>query len=175
MRKHRWSAAKALSHLLTLRSSVSPNEGFWRQLCAFEATLAIPSAQRSDVRNAPAVTETFGELGNIKVGSDAAGERARVDIRQAEASSSPTRGVKPLLVFLGALESRVLVAAKAFTFRAMHVGRDEYRFAVQGREVMMRMRRMQKMQTCVMLKGRVQAVETEMGEVGGYEYHCNWM
>lgn len=91
MRKHRWSATKALTHLLSLRSSVSPNEGFWRQLCAFEATLAIPNAQRSNVRAPPAMTETFGELGDIHVGADAAGDRAQVDIRPAGAAGSPTR------------------------------------------------------------------------------------
>lgn len=96
MRKHRWSAAHALTHLLSLRSSVSPNEGFWRQLCAFEATLAIPSAQRSDVHAPPAMTETFGEIGSIRVVADAAGDRARVDIRPAGVLGSPIRGVNAL-------------------------------------------------------------------------------
>lgn len=94
MRKHRWSAARALTYLHTRRSSVSPNEGFWRQLCSFEGSLAIPSSQRSDVRAPPVMTETYGEVANIKVGPEAAGAKAVVDIRPARESESASRGAK---------------------------------------------------------------------------------
>lgn len=113
MRKHRWAAAHAVRHLLGLRSSVSPNEGFWRQLCAFEATLAIPSSQRSNVQAPPAMTETFGELSNIRVGADAAGDRALVDIRPAGVEDSPTRGTEASVCFA----LMVLTGCAAFTLR----------------------------------------------------------
>ncbi|KAI3430229.1 hypothetical protein D9Q98_004826 [Chlorella vulgaris] len=47
MRKHRWSAQKALDYCKSRRSLVAPNDGFWRTLCALEAQLGI--AERSDV------------------------------------------------------------------------------------------------------------------------------
>ncbi|EFN52440.1 hypothetical protein CHLNCDRAFT_138968 [Chlorella variabilis] len=41
MRKHRWSAQRALELTKARRSLVAPNDGFWRTLCALEAQLGI--------------------------------------------------------------------------------------------------------------------------------------
>lgn len=46
------------------------------------------------MRAPPAMTETFGELGDVRVEADAAGDRARVDIRPAGAPGLSGRGVK---------------------------------------------------------------------------------
>lgn len=85
MRKKSWSAARALVHLLSCRSAVCPNEGFWRQLCAFETVLGIPKPQQSDPDAPPIVSEAYGDLGEIQIKADAAGERVQVDIRDGNA------------------------------------------------------------------------------------------
>ncbi len=41
MRRFTWPAERARAHCLARRSLVNPNQGFWRQLCAFEAELGI--------------------------------------------------------------------------------------------------------------------------------------
>eukprot|EP00892_Ulva_mutabilis_P000251 jgi/Ulvmu1/10226/UM060_0026.1 len=83
MRKHMWPAARAIVHLLSYRSAVCPNEGFWRQLCAFEEVLGIPKVQRSDPNAPPVMSEAYGDLGPIHVSAEAAGNRVQVDVRDA--------------------------------------------------------------------------------------------
>ena len=83
MRKNRWPATRAIAHLLSCRSAVCPNEGFWRQLCAFEEVLGVPRAQQSDPHAPPIMSEAYGDLGAVHVAADAAGERVHVDIRAA--------------------------------------------------------------------------------------------
>ena len=41
MRRFTWPAERARQHARARRSLVNPNQGFWRQLCAFEAELGI--------------------------------------------------------------------------------------------------------------------------------------
>ena len=41
MRRFTWPAERAREHARARRSLVNPNQGFWRQLCAFEAELGI--------------------------------------------------------------------------------------------------------------------------------------
>jgi predicted protein tyrosine phosphatase len=41
MRRFTWPAERAREHCRARRSLVNPNQGFWRQLCAFEAQLGI--------------------------------------------------------------------------------------------------------------------------------------
>lgn len=88
MRKRRMSAHAALSALLALRSSVCPNEGFWRQLCAFEKELGLPQPQRSDARKPPVMSEAFGEIACDTVAAGAAGERAAVCIERGQPSGA---------------------------------------------------------------------------------------
>lgn len=91
MRKKFWPAARALAYLLSCRSAVCPNEGFWRQLCAFEDVLGIPKPQQSDPGAPPVVSEAYGDLGKVHIAADAAGERVRVDIHDAGAATGATR------------------------------------------------------------------------------------
>jgi predicted protein tyrosine phosphatase len=41
MRSRQWSAQKAKGHVISARSLASPNDGFWRVLCALEGSLGI--------------------------------------------------------------------------------------------------------------------------------------
>ena len=41
MRVRRWSAAQAREYCVKRRSVVAPNDGFWRTLCALEASLGV--------------------------------------------------------------------------------------------------------------------------------------
>ena len=41
MRSRQWSAQKAKEHVIAARSLASPNDGFWRVLCALEGSLGI--------------------------------------------------------------------------------------------------------------------------------------
>ena len=91
MRKQRKCARDAVQHLRSLRSSVSPNEGFWRQLCAFEAELGLPPAQRSDVDKPPAVNESFGQLSSADVAVNAAGSKVDVQVSAKRAGDESRR------------------------------------------------------------------------------------
>ena len=46
MRRHSWTAARALDHVKTRRSIVQPNDGFWHALCTLEAAIGV--ADRSN-------------------------------------------------------------------------------------------------------------------------------
>ncbi|KXZ47911.1 hypothetical protein GPECTOR_32g524 [Gonium pectorale] len=94
MRHHAWSAARARAHVVSRRSAVCLNDGFWRTLCGLEAALGI--AERSDpnatsgFRGADAPgggrggdgpdSEDGGRLarGAVAVSKDAAGGRVPV-------------------------------------------------------------------------------------------------
>lgn len=41
MRSKHWSAEKAKQYVIERRSLVTPNDGFWRTLCALEGSLGI--------------------------------------------------------------------------------------------------------------------------------------
>lgn len=106
MRKQRINAKAAIQFLLDRRSSVCPNEGFWRQLCAFERELGLSRAEQSDPDKPPVVSEVYGRIRSEIVAADAAGSRVDVLVssnkgRQAgiEAQDSP-RGIDSGLNFV---------------------------------------------------------------------------
>lgn len=82
MRKQRIGAASAVRALLDVRSTVCPNEGFWRQLCAFEKEAGVPPAQRSDVARPPVVNESYGQVATDEVAQQAAGAKVQVDVQR---------------------------------------------------------------------------------------------
>jgi protein-tyrosine phosphatase len=87
MRKTRVGAATAVAALVSKRSTVCPNEGFWRQLCAFERELALPPAQCSDPERPPVVNESYGQAASVDVAAGAAGERVAVQLTGARRDS----------------------------------------------------------------------------------------
>jgi hypothetical protein len=97
MRRHRLGARTAIESLQSIRSSVCPNEGFWRQLCAFEKTLGLPAAQHSDPRKPPVVSEAYGGVARVVVDAGVAGGKVEVESssrkREARAVLSRAGGV----------------------------------------------------------------------------------
>lgn len=53
MRRFTWPAERAREHARARRSLVNPNQGFWRQLCAFEAELGITQRCAVLLRQSP--------------------------------------------------------------------------------------------------------------------------
>lgn len=98
MRKHAWPARRALMFLVERRSKVCPNEGFWRQLCAFEEVLGLPAVQRSNVADPPVVDESYGQMVDTTVAADAAGKRLEVRVLGRDYSAQrddATAGKRP--------------------------------------------------------------------------------
>jgi hypothetical protein len=89
MRKQRINAKAAIQFLLERRSCVSPNEGFWRQLCAFERELGLSRAEQSDLDKPPVVSEVYGNVSSDFVAADAAGPR--VDVQVTSNTGRPAR------------------------------------------------------------------------------------
>jgi hypothetical protein len=79
MRHQRIGALAAVERLRSVRSSVCPNEGFWRQLCAFEKELGLPRAQQSDPRKPPAINESYGGVASDAVVAGAGGAKVQVE------------------------------------------------------------------------------------------------
>lgn len=88
MRKRRINAADAIRHLVACRSSVCPNEGFWRQLCAAEAALGLPPSARSDPARPVVVNESYGAARTDTAPREAvAGDAVEVQLRPAGAAA----------------------------------------------------------------------------------------
>ena len=93
MRKRRIGAHTAIQDLKSKRSSVCPNEGFWRQLCTFERQLSLASSQCSNPNKPPVVNESYGQVAVADVAANAAGERVDVHLTattEADKSRQPS-------------------------------------------------------------------------------------